>query len=271
MLLVELEGRSNLAAPFGQPQLHYESQLLEESGGGGRLQALRLTPDEALRDYLSNSGLGAISERLSETGTVDVVATAAPGIRDLLVLGKIRQMEEAGVADLIVVDAPAAGHAITFLQSAAGLAAAAPSGPVRQQADQVLAMLGDEERCRVVLVTIPEETPVTEVIETAFELEEKAGISLGPVVVNNRWLPIEGLDDGDTPPPGAVDADDLLEAAAQFRSLRVAAHEAELERLRRDLALPLVELPFLFTTRLKRADLDTLAEHFRSRLDEGLS
>lgn len=283
VLLVELEGRSNLAAPFGQRQLHYESQLLEESGAGGRLRALRLTPDEALRDYLANSGLGAISERLADAGTVDVVATAAPGIRDLLVLGKIRQMEEAGEADLIVVDAPAAGHAITFLQSAAGLATAAPSGPVRQQADQVLALLGDEDRCRVVLVTIPEETPVTEVIETAFELEEKAGVSLGPVVVNNRWLPIEGLDASDDnpsdrgadgggePATAEVDPDDLLEMAARFRSLRVDAHDAELERLRQDLALPLIELPFLFTTRLGRSDLDTLADHFRARLDEGLS
>lgn len=270
MLLVELEGRSNLAAPFGQRQLHYESQLLEESGGG-RIRAQRLTPDEALRDYLSNSGLGIVSERLSDTGTVDVVATAAPGIRDLLVLGKIRQMEEAGVADLIVVDAPAAGHAITFLQSAAGLAAAAPSGPVRQQADQVLALLGDEDRCRVVLVTIPEETPVTEVIETAFDLEEKAGVSLGPVVVNNRWLPLDGLDTDGPDAEGATEDGDLLEAAARFRSLRVASHEAELNRLRADLALPLIELPFLFTTRLERSHLATLADRLREQLDEGLS
>ncbi|MEL7208619.1 MAG: ArsA family ATPase, partial [Actinomycetota bacterium] len=194
VLLVELEGRSNLAAPFAFEQLHYESMAIEESEAGGRLRAQQLTPDEALRDYLDHSGLGPISNRPSVSGSVDVVATAAPGIRDLLVLGKIRQMEQAGVADLIVVDAPAAGHAITFLQSAAGLADAAATGPVRQQADQVLELLGDGDRCRVVLVTIPEDTPVSEAIETAYELEDRAGVSLGPVVVNNRWMPIPGLE-----------------------------------------------------------------------------
>lgn len=268
MLLVELEGRSNLAAPFAFEQLHYESMLIEESEAGGRLRAQQLTPDEALRDYLSHSGLGPISDRLTLTGSVEVVATAAPGIRDLLVLGKIRQMEEAGVADLIVVDAPAAGHAVTFLKSAAGLAEAAPTGPVRQQADQVLAMLGDDSRCRVVLVTIPENTPVTEVIETAFELEDRSGINLGPVVVNNRWMPIDGLAAAPTRRPTT---ETVLDDAARYRLRRIAEQEAELGRLRSELALPLVELPFLFTTRIDRGHLTELAQCLQRQLDAGLS
>lgn len=269
MLLVELEGRSNLAAPFAFEQLHYESMVIEEPSGGGRLRALQLTPDEALRDYLDHSGLGRISDKLAVSGSVEVVATAAPGIRDLLVLGKIRQLEEAGEADLIVVDAPAAGHAVTFLQSAAGLADAAPSGPVRQQADQVLELLGDEHRCRVVLVTIPEETPVTEAIETAYALEDRAGISLGPVVVNNRWMPTEGLDA--PAPKRGVEADDLLEAAARYRLDRIADQQAEVERIRQELALPLVELPFLFTTRIERDHLGQLADTLHHQLDDGMS
>lgn len=269
MLLVELEGRSNLAAPFAFEQLHYESMAIEESDAGGRLRAQQLTPDEALRDYLDHSGLGPISNRPSVSGSVDVVATAAPGIRDLLVLGKIRQMEQAGVADLIVVDAPAAGHAITFLQSAAGLADAAATGPVRQQADQVLELLGDGDRCRVVLVTIPEDTPVSEAIETAYELEDRAGVSLGPVVVNNRWMPIPGLEASSIGRPRTRDT--VLDEAARYRLDRITEQEAEVERLRAELALPLVELPFLFTTRIDRAHLSELAACLTSQLDRGLS
>ncbi|MEM8922797.1 MAG: ArsA-related P-loop ATPase [Actinomycetota bacterium] len=268
VLLVELEGRSNLAAPFAFEQLHYETLLLEESGGGGRLRARRLTPDEALRDYIEHSGLGPLSDRLAQSGSVEVVATAAPGIRDLLVLGKIRQMEEAGEADLIVVDAPAAGHAITFLRSAAGLATATSAGPVRQQADQVLALLGDEQRCRVVLVTVPEDAPVTELVETAYDLEDRAGVSLGPIVVNNRWMPVDGLDDALTA-TGPTD-DTPLVAAARYRIDRVRAQQAEVDRLRRELPLPLLELPHLFTTRLDRGDLTTLADAMCSQLDAGV-
>ena len=65
---------------------------------------------------------------------IDVVATAAPGIDDIVVLGKIKQLERSGDWDLIVVDGPAAGHAITFLTSAAGLLDAVRGGPVRTQA-----------------------------------------------------------------------------------------------------------------------------------------
>ena len=97
-----------------------------------------------------------------------MVGTAAPGIDDIVVLGKIKQLERSGDYDLIVVDGPAAADAITFLTSASGLAEAARSGPVRAQADDVLELLRDPQRRQVVLVALPETTPVNEMIETAF-------------------------------------------------------------------------------------------------------
>ena len=135
-------------------------------------------------EYLEDHGLRRVSKRLVSSGVVDVVATAIPGIRDVLVLGKVKQLERDGVADLIVVDAPATGHAITFLTSASGLVSAARGGPLRTQANEVVELLGDSARCRVILVTIPEEMPVSETIESAFTLEDKAGVQLGPVIVN---------------------------------------------------------------------------------------
>ena len=82
-----------------------------------------------------------ISKRLVSSGALDVVATAIPGIRDILVLGKVKSLERQPAADLILVDAPATGHAMTFLSSAQGLLDAARSGPVRTQAADVVELL----------------------------------------------------------------------------------------------------------------------------------
>ena len=133
------------------------------------------------------------SKRLLSSGIIDIVAGAIPGIRDILVLGKIKQIEQQRVADLVLVDAPATGHAMTFLSSAAGLLDAARGGPIRAQAADVVALLSDPARCQVALVTLPEEMPVNEVVEAAYQLEDKVGVALGPVIVNACYPPVPGL------------------------------------------------------------------------------
>ena len=75
---------------------------------------------DALEAYLREHGFGRVARRLSTSGVIDVVATAAPGIDDIVVLGRIKQLERSGEWDVIVVDGPAAGHAITFLTPRAG-------------------------------------------------------------------------------------------------------------------------------------------------------
>ena len=131
---------------------------------------------------------------------IDVVATAAPGIDDILVLGKVKQLERSGDYDLILVDGPAAGHAITFLHGR-GRAASTRStvGPIETQADDVLELLADPTRCQVVLVTLAEETPVNEMIETAFALEDRVGVALAPGRGQRASYP-----DRDAPEPSAV-------------------------------------------------------------------
>jgi hypothetical protein len=143
-----------------------------------------ISAPDALDEYLRDHGFARIAKRLNRTGVIDVVGTAAPGIDDIVVLGKIKQLERSGDYDLIVVDGPAAGHAITFLMSAAGLADAVAAGPVRAAGRRRARTADDPERCQVVLVTLPETTPVNEVVETAYALEDDVGVQLGPVVVN---------------------------------------------------------------------------------------
>jgi anion-transporting ArsA/GET3 family ATPase len=266
-LIVEIEGKSGLSSAFGAPALDYhEIDLVPAGPGEGGVRGRTLTPDEALLEYLRDRGLKRISKRLVNTGALDVVATAAPGIRDILVLGKIKQLERSNAAELVIVDAPAAGHAVTFLTSARGLLDAVRVGPIRTQAQDVLDLLTDPRRCQVVLVTLPEETPVNEVVETAFALEDRVGVNLGPVVVNGLYPVLDGLDvdpaaaaddAGETLPPGAADA---LRAAAEFRRCRQDLQQGQVERLRAELPLPQLHLPFVFTGDLGPAELELLAD-----------
>ena len=179
VLIVEVEGKSGLASCFGESALTYEEAELRPG-----VRARTLTPDDALLEYLDDHGMRRISKRLSRSGALDVVATAVPGMRDILVLGKVKQLERANAADLIILDAPAAGHAVSFLLSARGLLDAVRVGAINRQAAEVVELLSDPARCQVMLVTLPEETPVNELIETAYAVEDRAGVALGPIVVN---------------------------------------------------------------------------------------
>lgn len=266
--IVELEGRSNLGIPFGVDELtHRPATLIEPTSSTGRLRGSRLTPDQALGDYLVDHGL-RIGGRLAKFSAIELVTTTAPGIRDLLTLGKIRSLEQSDEDDLIVVDAPAAGHAISFLQAAAGMAASAPSGPIRDQADNALEMLGDEARSRVMLVTLPEETPVTELIETAFTIEDQVGVHLAPVVVNSVWPEIKGLEKAAAETGKRANEErETRRSAAAYRLARQEQQRSEIDRLSESLPLPQIELPFVFTTDLGRFDLDALAEVFTEQAE----
>jgi anion-transporting ArsA/GET3 family ATPase len=262
-LLVELEGKSGLAATFGRPTL--EDREFEPAPG---VKVLPIAPDEALVEYLEDHGLGRISRRLTSTGAIDVVSTAVPGMKDILVLGKVKALQREGAADVIVVDGPAAGHAVTFLLSPKGLLDAVRVGPVLTQAMEVTEMLADPERARVMLVTLPEETPVNETVETAQRFMESAGLSLAPLVVNGLYAPRSFETD-----PGRIRAAaaaagvvipetevDHLALAAEFHTRRRALQAAQLERLDATLELPQVHLPFLFAAELGPPQLEVLAE-----------
>jgi arsenite-transporting ATPase len=266
VLIVEVEGKSGLAAAFDRPALTYRQVELEPG-----IEARTLTPDEALVEYLAERGLRRIARRLAESGAVDVVATAVPGMKDILVLGKVKQLERsADRPDLILIDAPAAGHAITFLHSPRGLLDAIRVGPISHQAADVVDMLADPARCQVVLVTIPEETPVNEVVDTAYALEDRVGVMLGPVVVNGCYPPRGG---GEEPTVDDVLADAAavgthvsereareLVAAAVFRRHRIDLQRTQAERLAARLPLPQLRLPFLFRGEVDRAGIGVLAD-----------
>jgi anion-transporting ArsA/GET3 family ATPase len=257
VLVVELEGATGLGPLLGGSEaLGVDDVVLRPAAdGAGEVVGRVVSPGDALVDYLNDHGMRRLSGRLVRTGVIDVVATAAPGLDDILVLGKVKQLERSGEYDLIVLDAPAAGHAVTFLRSAKGLADAVTVGPIAAQAKDVLELLADAHRCQVVLVTLPEEMPVNEVVATAFALEDEVGVQLGPVVVNALYP--------ERPQLAAALAghgtDDALAAAARFRLARQEQQDEQVARLSAELPLPQVHLPFRFTAGLARDDVEVLA------------
>ena len=143
-----------------------------------------VSPGRALSDYLDSHGLGFVSRRLATSGIVELVASTAPGIDDLLVLGKVKSLANSPDLDLVVVDGPASGHALDMLRAPTHLRRAVPGGPIGHQADEVIAMLADPSRCRTMIVTTPAVTPVHEALESARQLATEFSVALAPVVVN---------------------------------------------------------------------------------------
>ena len=263
VLVIELDGKPTLDQLLVPDSSSADSDEPGQAAEPGLIDVVHISAPDALDEYLRDHGFARIAKRLNKTGVIDMVGTAAPGIDDVVVLGKVKSFEQSGEYDLIVVDGPAAGHAITFLTSATGLANAVRSGPVRTQSDDGIELLTDTDRCQVVLVTLPETTPVNEVVETAFALEDVVGIQLGPIVVN-------GVDTGvELPSVGAVEAacvglesNDaaIVAAAAAFRRSRREMEFAEIARLSAELPLVQLTLPAVLVAGLSAHDVDGLAD-----------
>ena len=240
VLVVELDGKPTLAGLL--PGIEVRS----------------ISASDALDEYLREKGFTRVAKRLASSGVIDVISTAAPGIDDIVVLGKIKQLERSGQWNLIVVDGPAAGHAITFLTSAKGMLDSVRGGPVYAQAKDVMELLGDPERCQVVLVTLPETTPVNEVIETTATLSERVGIRLGPVVVN-AVDPRTDVPDPSTVKLGRGADARAVRSAAQFRRARRLMQDEEIARLAQSVTMQLVELVALPVAGLEADDISALA------------
>jgi anion-transporting ArsA/GET3 family ATPase len=266
VLLVAVDGKPGLGPLLGGEPLGPTEQVLRRERGGGSVRGRTIPPEQAFADYLELRGVGAVLRKAASAASLDMIAASTPGLEHLLVLGKIKELERTRAADLVIVDAPPAGHAAPFIRSAKGLQEAVASGPVRQQADEVAEMLADPERAQALLVTLPEETPVNELIELAYDIEDQLGLALAPLVVNACWpdRPALALTAATAAKRSSVKittADRAaLDAANRYGAARLAVQREQLDRLRQQLALSRLLLPRLPTPRLTAAHLDVLAD-----------
>ena len=266
VLLVAVDGKPGLGPLLGGPPLQPNEQVVRTVPGAGRVRGRTVPPEQAFGDYLELKGVNSLVRKAASSASLDMVAASTPGLEHLLVLGKIKELERTRAADLIVVEAPPAGHAAPFIRSARALQEVVASGPVRDQADEVAAMLADPSRCQAMLVTLAEETPVNEVIELAYDVEEQLGLALAPLVVNACWPDRAALAltaaTAASRSRASLSADDraALTVSNHFGEARLAVQREQLARLDTLLALPRIQLPRLATPRLDAHHLELLAD-----------
>ena len=266
VLFVAVDGRPGMGPLLGGRELDSSDRILRRIKGAGQVRGRTIPADQAFGDYLELRGVGGMLRRAASAASLPMIAAATPGLEHLLVLGKIKELERERAADLIIVDAPPAGHAASFLRSATGLSEVVQSGPVRDQSVEVDEMLRDPMRCRAMIVTLPEETPVTEAIELATELSDDLGLALLPAVVNACWTDRPGLDK--TPAMAARSNKVTLSAAAKealassvdFGRERLRRQRGQIDRFGEALDVPLLLLPRLATPRLTLHHLGQLAD-----------
>lgn len=266
VLLIETEGRQGIAQLFDTPPLPYEERRVAVARGGGEVKALAIDVEEALLDYLDMFyNLRRAGRALRKMGAIDFATSIAPGLRDVLLTGKIkesvtRRHDGHRVYDAVVVDAPPTGRITRFLGVTAEMAQLARSGPIKTQSDGVMAVLRSPQTA-VHLVTLLEDMPVQETADAIAELTE-AKLPVGSVIVNMATepaLPVDGLelavegklagaDLASGLAPAHLPGGDELADALAAEMIEHAQRWASQDELRNDietLGRPTVELPLL--------------------------
>ncbi|GAB3007923.1 putative ATPase [Mycobacterium bourgelatii] len=212
VLLIEVEGRQGIAQLFDVPPLPYEEVKIATAERGGQVNALAIELEAAFLEYLDMFyNLGIAGRAMRRVGAVEFATTIAPGLRDVLLTGKIKETvirvdkNKLPVYDAIVVDAPPTGRITRFLDVTKALSDLAKGGPVHSQAEGVVKLLHSDQTA-IHLVTLLEALPVQETLEAIEELSEM-NLPIGSVIVNRN---IEAYLDPDAlakAAEGDIDAD----------------------------------------------------------------
>jgi anion-transporting ArsA/GET3 family ATPase len=267
-IVVEVGHQDRLSALFSRAEANpgHEARL------EGDLWSLSIDPDRALLEWLQMLG-GRISGRiLATSGTFQYFAAAAPGAKELVSMVKLWELTESkrrrGAAagyDLVVLDAPATGHALGLLESPRTFAAIARVGAVAAQAERVQQLLADRARTAFLAVAHPAEMAVTETLELERALRTRLGLELDAVVVNSV-LPrrfsaheLELIERAKHP---------LARSAARAARAvhdRSRAQQSQLTRLRRR-SFQVLTVPFQFRAELDLEALRRIADHLARKL-----
>jgi anion-transporting ArsA/GET3 family ATPase len=183
-LVAEVDAKGNLADFFEAGPTAFDPR--EVSPG---LFAMSMNTEESLKEYLSLQLKIPVLAKIGPLArTFDFVANAAPGVKEILTVGKFAWEVRERHYDLVVVDASASGHIVGQLAAPQAIKELVQVGLVRDQTGWMIDILGDPEQTGVVVVSAPEEMPVQETIELADRLAEETVVDLAAVVVN-RVLP----------------------------------------------------------------------------------
>jgi anion-transporting ArsA/GET3 family ATPase len=261
-LLVEVAARDDISRALGLADTPSRHGALEVSD---RLYHISIDPQDTIEEYLRGQlPVGTLAALVSRSRIFTAVAAAAPGIRELLTIGKVwelarheRRSDPAEPYELVVLDAPATGHGLAMLQAPRTFASVARVGPVAKQSRAIERFLRDPRRTAVLGVSTAEEMPVSETLELRRRLPEELGSDLALVIANaivpHRFSDRDKRTLRRAPPSPA-------RRAALFAAAWTDQQRAQLTRLRAGLGdVSLLRFPFVFGSTLDRAALEALS------------
>jgi len=254
------------------PVVGYEGRELRPG-----LRVMRIDPFDALTDYLSlQLGVRAPVAMVLRNRAFRQFLQAAPGWRELITLGKVWHLEQLTNAaggplyDLIIVDAPATGHGLTFLDVPRVVGSAVRSGPLQRNAQAVEALIRNASKTLLLPVSLPEELPARETVELIERVRRDVGIAVDRVVINGiAPAPFpDGLSDlderlarlpSDRPSLSVLPPPAVLSACATILASRYELNRSYVEQIARDTELPIIQLPYLDGGLRGPKDLEVLA------------
>jgi anion-transporting ArsA/GET3 family ATPase len=265
VIVCEVASQEHTSRVFRRSEVGFHEVEMADS-----LWTISIDPDRSLREYLVlQSPVKAMGELLSRSRIFTYMAAATPGLKELVTIGKVwelaqldRRVKKGREYDLVVVDAPATGHGIGFLQTPRTFAGIARVGPIRNQAEALDSFITDRRRTGAVIVSLPEEMPVNESELLERELSENVGVSVDRVYMNALYPERFSESDAERLASVADSVDGGARAAvraALSERRRAVAHRGQLDRLRKRVAAPVWTLPFVFEPELGVTGIERLA------------
>lgn len=264
-IVCEVAAQENASRIFDHTEVGFH-----EVGVAENLWAISIDPDESMREYvLLQLKVRAMRDMLFRSRIFNYLAAATPGLKELVTIGKIwelaqldRKVKSGRKYDLVIVDAPATGHGIGFLQTPRTFAAIARVGPIHSQAKELDRLITDQRHTGVAIVALPEEMPVNESAALERDLREEVGVAVDRIYMNGLYPErfsaaeieqLAALAEGEN---GSVRA---AARAAVSEHNRARSQRAQLARLRRRVEAPVKTLPFLFEPELGVEGAERLA------------
>jgi anion-transporting ArsA/GET3 family ATPase len=255
-IVCEVSSQENASRIFDHAEVGFHEVEMAEN-----LWSISIDPDEAMREYvLLQLKVRAMRDLLFRSRIFSYLAAATPGLKELVTIGKIwelaqldRKVKSGRKYDLVIVDAPATGHGVGFLQTPRTFAAIARVGPIHSQAQRLNSYITDHELTGAAIVAMPEEMPVNESAALEHDLREEVGVAVDRIYMNGlypeRFSKAEAgrLTELAEHESGAVRA---AARAALSEHGRARSQRAQLARLRRRVKAPVKTLPFLFEPEL---------------------
>jgi anion-transporting ArsA/GET3 family ATPase len=268
-IVCEVAAQENASRMFDHTEVGFHEVEMAEN-----LWSISIDPDDSMREYvLLQLKVRAMRDLLFRSRIFTYLAAATPGLKELVTIGKIwelaqldRKVKKGRKYDLVIVDAPATGHGVGFLQTPRTFAAIARVGPIHSQAQQLDRLITDHEHTGAAIVALPEEMPVNESAALERELLSEVGIAVDRVYLNGLYPERFSKAEAGRLAELAQGEDGLARAAARAavsEQSRARSQRAQLARLRRRVEAPVKTLPFLFEPELGVEAARSLAGRLR--------